>query len=398
MYLTALRQKNLLLSFLRKGIALFVAFFLCFNEQARAQTDSCPLRISIITVSPTKDMYGAFGHTGLRTTDSLNNTDVIYNFAVTRHNKTVSYDEYITGQIKCVVGFEPFTGFLTRTKAERRGIIEQVLNLSCEQKQRFYHYLSEAGNRPPGFYNFQFNNCTSPVRDLLFTCVSGTIQKDVPRLKNASFRNIIHRYLNAQQRNWEKLIIDIGLGCRTDQPLPVYQAMFSANTFSELVDSTLTTGKQPLVKDKLVLAVAAKHPFDSPLMGPFYASLFILLAAIGVTLKQVYDDRQSFTGMVFDKLFFILTGLTGFFILWLWIFSDPYYYSFNFNILWAFPLNAVVALFSFKNPAFKKYCQLLLIINLLLLLLGLLSIQTFNNAVYLLSIAILLRSYFLYRY
>jgi hypothetical protein len=398
MYLTALKRKNKSLYTLYRVCVLLFVCSSCFLGQIIAQADSCRLRLSLLTVSPTRDMYGAFGHTGLRMVDSINNIDIVYNFATTPNSKAVSYDEYITGQIKCFVGFETFTDFLKKTKAERRGIIEQVLNLSCEQKQWFYRNLHDARKRPPVFYNFQFSNCTSPIRDLLFTGVRGTVQKNLPQLKNASFRNIAHRYLDAQHRNWEKLIIDIGLGSKTDRKVSTYQSMFTANTFYESVDSTFTVEKQPLVKEKNILAVAGRHQFDSPLMGPFYASIFILLAAIGVTLKQVYGERESFTGMVFDKILFTTTGLVGFFLLWLWIFSDPYYYSLNFNILWAFPLNAVVALFPFKNPAFKKYCKLVILINILLLLVGFFGIQKINNAVYLLTATVLLRSYFLYRY
>ena len=57
---------------------LFSLFF--FLQQAKAQTDSCTLRISLLTCSPGEALYSTFGHTAVRVTDRSTGMDMVYNY------------------------------------------------------------------------------------------------------------------------------------------------------------------------------------------------------------------------------------------------------------------------------------------------------------------------------
>ena len=47
-----------------------------------SQSDSCDLRISLLTCSPGTELYSTFGHSALRVVDKSIGTDIIYNYGV----------------------------------------------------------------------------------------------------------------------------------------------------------------------------------------------------------------------------------------------------------------------------------------------------------------------------
>ena len=55
-------------------------FFLVFSISSTAQTDSCGIRISLLTCTPGTELYSTFGHSALRVVDSINNTDLVFNY------------------------------------------------------------------------------------------------------------------------------------------------------------------------------------------------------------------------------------------------------------------------------------------------------------------------------
>jgi len=59
--------KRLLFTFL-----LFTFYF------SPAQTDSCGIRISLLTCTPGTELYSTFGHSALRVVDRDNNTDLVF--------------------------------------------------------------------------------------------------------------------------------------------------------------------------------------------------------------------------------------------------------------------------------------------------------------------------------
>lgn len=367
----------------------------------RCQEIPCRLRISLLTCTPGAELYTSFGHTAVRLIDSTNDTDNVYNFGTFKPDQAGFYSSYVTGEMNyyLTVGFSRL--FLEEYKNNGQGIIEQVLNLSCDEKLLIYKELVTAGvleNNHAYTYNFQKDNCTTRIRDLLFATKKGIQLKNTGRRDTQNFRSLVHYYLNNQGRSWEKLGIDVLLGSKTDNALPYYEQMFNSISFFNMIDSATTREGQPLVVEKNVLITVTKSQHRRPVIAPLTVTLLLLVIVIVSTVLVYRTKRKSFSLMVMDRLFLFGTGAIGMVILFLWMFSNQYYYGYNYNLLWANPLNLYIAFKPFNNPGIRKYVLLTLTLHLLFFAVFLFQIQQINVALLPLVIALSLRFYFIRNY
>ena len=103
---------------------------MCFS-----QTDSCSLRISLLTCAPGEELYASFGHTALRVTDSANRTDLVFNYGTFEFSADFEM-KFIRGKLLYSLSVESFPDFLYEYQIESRSVQEQVLQLNCTEKIR----------------------------------------------------------------------------------------------------------------------------------------------------------------------------------------------------------------------------------------------------------------------
>ena len=63
----------------------------------------------------------------------------------------------------------PFSDFLMEYQYQNRGIVEQTLSLSCEEKTRIFKSLQLNNTDANRFYNYYFHtdNCTTRAKDMI---------------------------------------------------------------------------------------------------------------------------------------------------------------------------------------------------------------------------------------
>ena len=83
---------------LRKIIFLSL-FIFYFSFLTTAQPDSCNVKISLLTCTPGEDLYSTFGHSALRITDAVNNTDIVYNYGTFNFAEPGFYTKFIRGKL-----------------------------------------------------------------------------------------------------------------------------------------------------------------------------------------------------------------------------------------------------------------------------------------------------------
>ena len=101
-----------------------------------AQSDSCRLRISLLTATPGEELYSTFGHSALRVTDSVNQSDIVFNYGTFNFEESGFYTKFVRGKLRYYLSREYFKDFVYAYQMEGRGMTEQVLNLSCAEKNR----------------------------------------------------------------------------------------------------------------------------------------------------------------------------------------------------------------------------------------------------------------------
>lgn len=252
---------------------------------------------------------------------------------------------------------------------ENRGVTEQVLNLTCEEKANIQMMLlvNMMGNNRGYQYDFTFDNCTTRLRDLIEKGTDSAVQFGDVIHKKVTFRNLIYEYLNKNDKQWSKLGIDILLGSRMDIAASPYQVMFLPEYLMKTFDSSTIAGR-PLVSDEHVLIRQRfGGEIKNNLTHPFFlfVCLFVLIAFFSFSKNK---NTQKILAS-FDGFLFFITGLLGILVLFMWFGTDHYMCRDNLNILWAWPTNTIAAFYMHSRKKWaKNYFLVYALFNILLII------------------------------
>ena len=349
-----------------------------------SQTDSCDLRISLLTCSPGTELYSTFGHSALRVVDKSTGTDIIYNYGVFDFNDPDFYAKFVRGKLLYYLDQENFIDFLYNYSADNRSVSEQLLQLTCSEKKEMQQFLF-TNLRPENRsykYDFLFDNCTTRLRDLVMK-KSGKkyLTTDILSNQPTSFRNHIHYYLNMNRMHWSKLGIDLLLGAKLDRLMTADEAMFLPDYLEKGFDSSSNAGT-PLVQQKIALYLK-KDTGDmdgNPLTTPAFIFSFILGA---IAVLSFLSFRGSVTLLALsDFLLFMVTGLLGVLLIFMWTGTDHQICANNYNLLWALPTHLIAAFLTRKQTPFaKNYFRFTALLSALLVLAWFFLPQELNPAI-----------------
>ena len=328
-----------------KNIVAVLSFLLILNLNGFSKTQvlSEHARISVITMGPSQEeLYSAFGHSGIRVVDSLQNIDAFFNYGVFNFNQPHFYLNFAKGNLNYMVDASAYSDYRGYYIEHHRFIHEQILNLTSQQKQQIFDYL--VWNIQPQNqyypYDYFYNNCATKIRDVIEGVLKKEVAFDSTYIKtNYTIRNLTDFYL--QQQPWGDLVIDICLGLPMDKKASPYEYMFLPDYIESSFDhATNVAVDQPLVKEKIVVY----HP--QPEKAPFHwfhpwivFGIFLAFASF-LTWR---DWRRKKLSTWFDVTLFLTIGLVGILLLLLWTVTDHKAAANNFNLLWALPTHTVAA-------------------------------------------------------
>jgi hypothetical protein len=350
-----------------------LVILLMLGLQAGAQTPvlSPAAEISIITCGPWQgEVYSAFGHSAIRVYDPVNGLDDAYNYGVFDFNQPYFYLNYTRGLLLFKLGIYPYPDFRDYYAYYNRYVIEQILDLSQEQKQQVYEYL-EWNARPENEtyrYDYFYNNCSSVIRDVFVKNLKDSIQFDDSFIKtNYTIRQLTDLYL--KQQPWGDLGIDICLGLPMDKHATPYEYMFLPDYLEYFFDHATVKryGETvPIVKAKIPVYTPHPQAEEKSWFHPWV--VFGAFLAITIALS-IYDFQRKKLSKWFDLILFGVLGLIGTLLFILWTATDHAAAAKNFNLLWALPTHVFVFLiFRKKSHVFlKRYFLVSAIICLLLL-------------------------------
>jgi hypothetical protein len=354
------------ISFLKK--IFFLSFILSRALISCSQADSCHLRISLLTCSPGEELFTVWGHSALRVTDSIKRTDIVYNYGSFDFDAPGFYVNFARGNMQYFVSQSSFTDFVYEYQYYKRGIIEQLLNLDCSEKQQLASALAENAKEENKYYRYDFlyDNCSSRLRDIVSKNASAIpVFTDILPNKKITFWNLIHENLDKCHEPWGRLGIDILLGSKMDIIASSYQSMFLPDYLMKSFDSASIDGRKLVGSKKIILPAAASENKSNG-VTPFIAfGLFFLVMAVCSFIKPV---ANSVFFAVFDFLLFLATGLQGILLLFLWFGRIDNSCSNNYNLAWALPTHAVVVFFMNQKKEWVKIYWLVSSIILLFLL------------------------------
>jgi len=331
--------------------------------------DDSRIRISILTCGVGDELYSSFGHNGVRIIDSAKGLDEVYNYGTFSFSDPDFYVKFLRGKLMYYLSKSSYNNFIDTYIEEKRNIQEQVINLTPAQKQEMIKLL-EHNARPENReykYDFFMDNCATRIRDL-FPKVLGPefYFGETIGNKKISYRGIMNHYLIT--KHWERLGVNLLLGSRIDSIMTDDGIMFLPDYVHKGLVHARYKGEHVVAQDIDIL----KH--DQPKVSTFNGPLWMMIGILILTVLSFLVPAFRYLKPIMRFLVLFSTGLLGCIMLFMWVGTNHLACSDNYNILWAVPLNIVVAFVANKRRVWLKIYALaaisLLIVGLVINAIG----------------------------
>ena len=356
-------QKKFLI-FKTTFLLLFFPFW-AFSNSLNISENIESTEISVLTCDPGNEIYSLFGHSALRIKNPINGQDLVVNWGLFEFSESqfqFGYD-FAKGRLKYYMGIQLMSNFITEYRRSKRGIREQVLNLSNQEKYQIIQLLEENYKPENRKYKYEFfyDNCSSRLRDVIKKVFGENINfYQSPKSNKFTFRETIHLYLESFP--WLKLGIDLVLGKKIDKLVSNENLMFLPLNVEEIFDKSLVENNgsiKNLVKSKntLIESFENKNKLNNI---EFYS--WILLA---ITLSLIVFKLDKAL-RVWSSLNLFIIGLLGIVLVFMWIGTDHNATKMNFNLLWASPFHFIL-IFCLIKESWNNFTYWYLILSLILI-------------------------------
>jgi len=341
-----------------KFVFLLLLLVILPSTDSHSQTDASELentQISILTCRSGDELYSTFGHTAIRITNDSTDVDFVYNYGLFSFNTPNFYIKFMRGQLPYYLGAAKMDRFLREYEYEKRSVFEQKLNLNNEQKQDIIEFL--ANNVKPENrqykYDFFYDNCATRVVDVWELAKNVTYSFEV---EEKTFRDLLKE--NLQNLVWSDFGIDIVIGARADILTNRRDQMFLPEYVMANLESAVLTGSQPLAsKADLILdyeELNAKRK-DRTVNWPLICTFVLLL------LTLLFNFILTRWTKTYNKVFLIICGVMGLFLLFMWFGTDHGATRDNWNVMW---LNPLLLIYLFTKGKVKKIISFVLVVLL----------------------------------
>ena len=338
--------------------------------------------ISILTIGPGDQLYDKFGHSAFRVKDTVNGYDIVYNYGTYNFNTPNFYTKFAQGKLLYELSEGYYEPFYKRYVAENRWIKEQQLDLTLVEKEALFEYL-QTNARPQNRayrYDFFYDNCATKIRDVLKRVLGERLQyTDDFVTETYSFRELIQN--NVDANTWGSLGMDVAIGAVVDQKATAWEYQFLPDyIFKAAETATLERGSEevPLVKNTTTLYDADREETkNSFVTSPLAIFGLIAILILFITYRDYRHDTRS---RLTDVLLISITGVIGIILLLLWFATDHSATANNYNLLWAFPFNVLIAYAIAKRKPkawVRKYVIFLLLLLTLLVIHWFTGVQAF---------------------
>ncbi|WP_405267092.1 DUF4105 domain-containing protein [Cellulophaga sp. Ld12] len=378
-----------------------LSFFLTFSLFGFSQPTLSPKsKISILTVGTADELYAKFGHSAIRVQDPALGIDVVYNYGHFDFDTPNFYTKFTRGKLLYSLARESFEGFIYGYQLENRWVKEQDLQLTVQERNDFLKFLENNHLPENRFYkyDFLFDNCSTRLPDALQMVLGDKIAFDYTHLENQfTFRELIHQNLDVN--SWSNFGIDLALGSVIDRKATPWEHQFlPIYVFKQLPNATVD-GKKLVSKERTLLKEVPKEKNTNFLLSPL---LWLSILSILVCLITLKDYKAKKRARYLDFVLFLTTGLAGLLIVFLWFGTDHQATAKNFNFLWTFPINSLIAFFLLKKGAPAKWISIYMLLLLfcigIALILWILKVQIFSILILPIVFALVLRYSFLIYY
>ena len=302
--------------------------------------------ISLVTVSPGEAVYSLFGHSAIRVRDPERELDLSYSYGTFHFDDPMFVPKFAMGRLDYFLSVTRWSNaYRAYRDVERRPAVEQVLDLTPDQRDALFAFLQINARVENRYYryDFLFDNCSTRIRDALKSVLGEQIDYANNDPVPYTFRQLLRPYLSGTP--FLELGIDLLLGARTDRLATRSETTFLPDFLEQsfdqavLIDSAGVARPLVLRKDSLIRIENYTRQRASV---PWPGIILSLVAAL-ILIKTIREVRGSVRGEMIDVTLFGLVGLIGCFLLFMWFGTAHHVTAANWNLAWAWPTHLIYA-------------------------------------------------------
>ncbi|WP_282113515.1 DUF4105 domain-containing protein [Maribacter stanieri] len=383
----------------KKLTFFLMLFFASFWGQSQNVELSPLSKISLLTVGTGEDLAAKFGHSAIRLQDPTLDIDEVYGYGTYDFEDPNFYLNFTRGKLSYTISRIPFKYFDYSYQQEKRWIREQVLELDVQQRTKIVAFLENnlLPENKKYKYDFLFDNCATRIPMVFEKTLGSTFNFDYSYLEDQlTFRELIRLKLNPN--SWSNFGIDLALGSVIDREATPYEHLFLPIYVYEQMKHTTLDGKPIVKKESVLLDIPEQE--DRALI--FLTPLFWLGILMVLVCYITYTDYKNFRrNKWLDFFLFLVTGLAGVLIVFLWFGTDHLATKGNFNSLWAFAPNIFIAFLVAKRNVPKWIITYIIFLTILLgitCVLWMFKIQVFSILLVIVLLALAVRYLYLIYY
>lgn len=311
-------------------------FLVCLLNAA-LQPTVCRAEVvaSLLTVGPGDEVWEKFGHNMIRFQDQSRGIDVAYNWGLFDFDKPNFIWNFIQGRPIYTMAPMGAAQELALYQSQNRRVTSQVLKLTPEQVNDLIRRCAINFRDHPDYrYDYFKDNCSTRVRDMIDGVTReqlSALMRGRPTDPTQTYRTEMVRL--TQTSFWVSLGMDFALGPNGDKSLDLWADGF----LPETVAKAATAMTEPRVE--LWPVTRAPEPAAVPTRWPWL--LLAGLAGGGAIVGLMRWRRWA--GVLAISLWWLVSGLGGVFMLFLWTVTDHVAGYANQN-LWCYSPSALIGM------------------------------------------------------
>ena len=320
------------------GLCLLLCLLLAGNVLAAEgieASDPAP-RIGVVTMQPGEVFFERFGHDALVVADPRGGPAISYNFGFFDPSEADFVGNFVRGRMMYYLVALPLDEDLQQYREVGRGASIQWLDLPPQQARALAADLAERARPENARYRYDYftANCATMVRDAIDRAMGGALQAQLAgRSRGNTYRSESVRL--ASPSPWMWLGFDLGLGPWADQPLSRWQEAFVPMRLQDSLREARNSAGRPLVQAEQTLLPQrlAAEPAETVRVWWPWLLLGLAVAAAIISARQ---RPRRIAG--FALPFWLLCGLAGLLLAYLWGGSEHRAAWANRNLLLLCPL------------------------------------------------------------
>jgi hypothetical protein len=307
------------------------------HSAAAVAASDPPPRVGVLVMEPGEVFFERFGHIAILVEDPASGASTSYNFGFFDPTEEGFVGNFVRGKMLYYLVPLPLAEDLAQYRDEGRGVTLQWLDLDPVQARAMAADL--ATNALPANrryrYDYYLDNCSTRVRDVLDRALGGALKQQLEgRSRGNTWRSESVRL--AWPAKWMAFGFHLGLGGVADKPLSRWDEAFIPMRLREsLREAKLGDGRPLVVAEEQLLPHRLALPPDEEPRWRVPALFTGLALALAVTWLGGRRPRLL-AGLALP--FWLLAGLLGALMAFLWLGTEHYAAHGNENLLLLSPL------------------------------------------------------------